>query len=225
MQNNELMDLVEQINGEFKEMIGNVFVRVDTGEIFTKPEVEKYIKKKIELFTSKQVNSIKQASQDIFGVKSDQRLINKKNKKPKSNGKSKFDNGDFNIVYKNETILMELIKLKLEVNEKLVYYVLRDFIAYPSNCILINGEVPQMIDLEPLIGLKERTIRKALKGLEGKGVVKLLRSGVRKAIYFNPYYYASGKDLDINTLKMFELIECDDDKIEQYINDSKEKLN
>jgi predicted transcriptional regulator len=116
---------------------------------------------------------------------------------------------------------MELIKMKLEVNEKLVYYVLRDFVSFPSNSVLINNEVPTIEDLEPLIGLKERTIRKALKGLEEKGLVIMKRAGVRKVIFFNPYYYASGKELDTNTLKMFKLLECNDDKVEEYIKMSK----
>lgn len=130
-----------------------------------------------------------------------------------------------NLVYRDKVI--EILQMKLEVNEKLVYYVLRDFISYPDNSILINGEVPTIVDLEPIVGLKERTIRKALKGLEDKGLVKLKRSGVRKCIFFNPYYISSGREISISTLKMFELLQCDDDKIEQYIEISKEnnKLN
>ena len=218
----ELMDLINQINGEFEGMVGGNYVRLDTGELFTKTEVDKYVARRLEEFSIKQIGEIKKAGDIVFGVETDQILINKRSKKPKVRNKVKFENGDFNIVYKNENIIMELIKMKLEVNEKLVYYVLRDFVSFPSNSILINGEVPTILELEPLIGLKERTIRKALKGLEEKGLIKMMNSGVRKCIFFNPFYYASGKELEAETLKMFELLEYDENKVEEYIRMSKE---
>ena len=96
--------------------------------------------------------------------------------------------------------------MKLEVNEKLVYFVLRDFTVFPSNSIMINGQVPTFAELEPIIGLKERTIRKAVKSLEAKGLFKLKQSGHKKVIYVNPSYYATGKNLDIDTVKMFDLM-------------------
>jgi hypothetical protein len=224
MQEN-LLKLVEDINSEFESMIGGTYVRLDTGELFTKSEVDKYVSRRLEEFSRQQLKEVKDVGNDIFGVESDQLLINKRSKKVKNKTKARLDNGDFNIVYKKQDIIMELIKLKLEVNEKLVYYVLRDFVSYPSNNILINGEVPTILDLEPLIGLKERTIRKALKGLEEKGLVKLKLAGVRKCIFFNPFYYASGKDLEIETLKMFELLDYNEDKVEEYIKLSKENNN
>lgn len=224
MQEN-LLKLVENINGEFETMIGGTYVRLDTGELFTQSEVDKYVSRRLEEFSKNQLQEVKNIRNEVFGLESDQILINKRSKKPKTKTKARLDNGDFNMVYKNQNITMELIKMKLEVNEKLVYYVLRDFIAYPSNNILINGEVPTMLDLEPLIGLKERTIRKALKGLEEKGLVKLKLAGVRKCIFFNPFYYASGKDLEIETLKMFELLDYNEDKVEEYIKLSKENNN
>jgi len=221
----DLINLVNGINSEFEEMIGGTYVRLDTGELFTQPEVDKYVSRRLEEFTKSQLAEVKNVGVEMFGVESDQLLINKRSKKPKTKTKARLDNGDFNIVYKNQNIIMELIKMQLEINEKLVYYVLRDFVSYPSNNILINGEVPTMLDLEPLIGLKERTIRKALKGLEGKGLVKLMKAGVRKCIFFNPFYYASGKDLQIETLKMFKLLAYNEDKVEEYIKMRKENSN
>lgn len=220
----KLIDLIDEMNNEYKEVVGGTFVRIDSGEPFTKTEVDKYVARRLEEYSKSQLKEIKEVGSNVFGVETEQILINKRSRKPKtSKTKSNFDNGEFNIVYKNPIILLELINMKLEINEKLIYYVLRDFISYPTNSILINGEVPSMTELEPLIGLKERTIRKALKGLEEKGFVKLKKTGVRNCIFFNPFYYASGKDLDINTLKMFELLEYDEDKVEQYIRLSKEK--
>jgi DNA-binding transcriptional ArsR family regulator len=74
-----------------------------------------------------------------------------------------------------------------------------------------------MIELEPIIGLSERSIRESLKSLEEKGLIKLIQSGHRKAIYINPSYYATGKDLDSDTLQMFSLIKCDDEKVNEYL--------
>lgn len=110
-----------------------------------------------------------------------------------------------------------LVSMKLEVNEKLVYYVLRDFIAYPSNSVMINEQIPSFVELEVIVGIKERTIRKALKSLEIKGLIKLVQSGHKKAIYVNPAYYASGKELNIDVLEMFELVECDNRKVDAYL--------
>jgi hypothetical protein len=107
--------------------------------------------------------------------------------------------------------------MKLENNEKLVFYVLRDFIAYPSNCIMINGHIPSFPEFEAIVGLTERTIRKAIKSLIEKGLFQTKMSGHKKALYVNPAYYASGKNLDIDTLKMFGLLEFDEEKVESYL--------
>ena len=107
--------------------------------------------------------------------------------------------------------------MKLSNNEKLVFYVLRDYIQYPTNCIVINDSIPSIKDLEPLVGLTERSMVGVLKSLEEKKLIKRVQSGHKKAIYVNPEYYASGKDLEIETLKLFGLLECDDTKIDQYI--------
>lgn len=120
-----------------------------------------------------------------------------------------------NLVFRDS--LNKLLDMKLNTTERLTYYVLRDFITYPTNCLLINGEVPTRKELEPIIGIKERSIRKALNSLEDKGLLKQVQYGHRKAIYFNPEYYASGKELDIDVLKMFNIVQCDNKKVESYL--------
>jgi hypothetical protein len=74
-----------------------------------------------------------------------------------------------------------------------------------------------MKELEPIIGLTERSIISALGKLEVFDLIKRKQYGHKKAIYFNPYYYASGKDLDIEVITMFGLMECDDDKVNDYL--------
>jgi len=193
----EMKDFVEKINSEFVNMVGGSYVSTRTGEIFTKNELDKLVKSKVEAF------NIERFKESIAcGVPLDQILMKKK--PPKKETKTTYEGGDFNIVYRFK--LEELLNMKLEVNEKLVYYILRDFTVFPSNSIMINDKVPTFEELEPILGLKERTIRKAVKALELKGLFKLKQSGHKKVIYVNPEYYATGKNLDIDTVKMFDLM-------------------
>jgi len=193
----EMKDFVNEINSEFVNMVGGSYASIKTGEIFTQKELDKLVKSKVEAF------NIERFKESVAcGVPLDQVLMKKR--PPKKETKTTYEGGDFNIVYRSR--LEELIGMQLEVNEKLVYYVLRDFTVFPSNSIMINDKVPTFEELEPILGLKERTIRKAVKALELKGLFKLKQSGHKKVIYVNPEYYATGKNLDIDTVKMFDLM-------------------
>ena len=193
----EMKDFVEKINSEFVNMVGGSYVSTRTGEIFTQKELDKLVKSKVEAF------NIERFKESVAcGVPLDQILMKKK--PPKKETKTTYEGGDFNIVYRSR--LEELIGMQLEVNEKLVYYVLRDFTVFPSNSNMINDKVPTFEGLGPILGLKERAIRKAVKTLELKGIFKLKQSGHKKVIYVNPEYYATGKNLDIDTVKMFDLM-------------------
>lgn len=222
MQNKDISELIKEINKEFVEVVGGSYVNKH-GEIFTQTEVQKYVKRKIEKFTSEYMYEIKKQSVSNFDILPEQHLVNersakKHNENKRKNPKTHYENGkDFNITYRNG--LKDVDAMKLEANEKLTYYTLRDYITYPSNSVMFNDEIPTFTELEPIVSLKERTIRKCLKSLEDKGLIKLVQSGKRKAIYVNPKYYASGKELSIETLAMFGLVECDDEKVESYLNE------
>ena len=215
----ELGKYIDELNNEFKETIGGEFVRLDSGEIFKQVEVNKYIQRKIELYNAEVLRNSISKSKELLGITPDQRLINNRSKKPpknKDNNKGWYDGGkEFNIVYRENS--KELMIMDLSKNEKLVFFVLRDFVVYPYNYIMINDEIPRFTDLEPIVSLTERSIRDALKTLEVKGVLKLVQAGRRKAIYINPKYYATGKDLNMDTLAMFGLIEYDSEKVESYL--------
>ena len=216
MQNEEIKNYIENINNEFHELHGGSLVKLDSGEIFTRTEFEKYARKKIEKYASNNLQEIKKLSVKSLGIVPEQNLINKRSKK-KSNfkTKSRYDGGDFNIVYRDK--VKDVYELKLDKTEKLVYYTIRDFITYPQNCVLINGEIPLPKELEPVTGLEEKTIRLTLKLLEEKGLLKQVRVGRRHLIYVNPEYYASGKELDVETLRLFNIVQCDDEKVESYL--------
>ena len=119
-----------------------------------------------------------------------------------------------NFVFRNK--ITDIVDMKLDKNEKLVYYVLRDFAQHPSNCIMLNNIVPSFKELEPLVSLTERTIRDALKTLEQKNLLKLVQSGHKKAIYINPEYYSTGKELNIDTLDLFNLELYTYEDVENY---------
>jgi len=120
-----------------------------------------------------------------------------------------------NLVFRDK--IEKLRNMKLNSNEKLVFYVLRDYIQYPTNCVVINDNIPSVKELEPLIGLTERSIISVLKSLEEFNLIKRVQHVHKKAIYINPEYYATGKDLETETLKLFGLLECDNEKINSYL--------
>jgi hypothetical protein len=181
----------------------------------------KYAEKKIEIYNIEQLHENQKIINNQLGIEDTQRMINKKSKKPKRNhqtGKAYYLKDDaslFNIVHRIK--IEEVKNMKLNKNEKLVYYVLRDFINHPSNCVMINDSIPSFKELEPIVSLTERTIRDCLKTLQDKNLLKLVQSGHKKAIYINPEYYATGKELNIETLQLFGLLDIDDAKINSYL--------
>ena len=211
----DLKEYIENLKEQFVQMTDTNYCNLATGEVFTLAEVNKYMSKKIEEF-----NILRNA--DVFktarenGIEVEQRLINKRSKKKKSGKcKERYDRGDFNIIYREE--MMNFMALKLTLIEEGVFSRLCKFLQYPTNCVMVNGNIPSIEILMTIMDLKERALRGHLKTLEQKGVIKLIQSGHKKAIYINPQYCSTGKDLDIDTLKMFNLIECDNEKVESYL--------
>jgi len=200
---NDIKDVITSLIGEFVE-VNESFINLYTGEIFTKREREEYIKKKIEIHNAKTINKSNHELKEVFGIDPDQRIINKRSRKKSSKNLllyNKDDNVNFNIVWRDK--VADNYMISLTKNEKLVYYVLRDFVAYPSNCIMINGKIPAISDLEKLTSLTNKSIGIALKSLEEKGLFKLVKSGHKNAIYVNPEYYACGKELDPFVVNLF----------------------
>lgn len=211
----ELRQLIDKLNNEFVKTTGENYYKLDTAEEFTQTEVNKYISLKVEEF-----NLTRQAESNVvareYGIETDQRIINSRSKKKKGKKlKERYDGGDFNMVYRKEND--EFMGLKLTLIEEGVFSRLCKFIQYPTNCIMIEENVPTIELLMKIMDLKERTLRGHLKTLENKGVLKMIQFGHKKAIYINPKYVASGKDLDLETLKIFNLVECDEEKINNYL--------
>ena len=211
----DLRKYIGSLNESFVEIAGGSYCYISTGEIFTNSEVKKLIASKIEKFNLERQSEVNLIAREN-GIELDQLLVNKRSKAKKSKKvKEHYDGGEFNMVYRKE--LENKMALKLTLVEKGFYSWICDFVSYPTNCVIINDQVPTIETLTNIIGIKERALRGHLKTLESKGLIKLVQFGHKKAIYINPRYYASGKDLDIETLRMFYLIECDENKINSYI--------
>lgn len=213
-------EYVYEIEKDFQEIQGGSFVDLRTGEIITRSEHDKIIQLKLENFKCKMLSETNQTIFNEFGIENTQSLTNKKTSKKKQvKTRDRHDNGEFNIVYRNK--VEEILKMKLSSNEKLVYYILRDFVQYPTNFVVIADTLPTTKQLEKLVGLSEKSIIGALKSLEDKKIIKRKQVGHKKAIVVNPDYYASGKDLEVDTLAMFGLIEVREDIIDTYLEELK----
>lgn len=112
---------------------------METGEIFTKAEVTKFIKLKLEDYNKLYLASVRSEAFEN-GIELDQSLINSRSKKKKSNKvKDRYDGGDFNMIYRER--LGDIVALKLNISEKGVYYSLGELLTYPTNTVMINGDI------------------------------------------------------------------------------------
>jgi DNA-binding transcriptional ArsR family regulator len=214
-ESNNISEYIKELNSEFIEVIGGSFCKVDTGEIFTKAELTKYMKLKIEEYSVVNMASIKYEANKV-GVEIDQSLYNSRSKKKTSNKvKQRYDGGEFNMIYRER--IGDIMSLKLNATEKGVWYSLGELSTYPTNTVMMNSNIPSFEELSKYVGMSDRNLRRYLKVLEDKNLIKFVQCGFKKAIVVNPEYYATGKDLDLETLKLFGLIECDDEKIESYL--------
>lgn len=216
MQENNIKEYIQKLNGLFIEVQGGSYANIETGELFTSAEVTKFMKIKIEEYNVMYMAEVRNVASNN-GIDIDQNLLNTRSKKKKnSKVKDRYDGGDFNMIYRER--LGEIMALKLTISEKGVYYSLGELLTYPTNTVMINGDIPTFEELGKYVGLSDRNLRKYIHTLEDKKLIKLVKVGYKKAIVFNPEYYATGKDLDINTLQLFDLVEYNDTKINEYLN-------
>ena len=206
----ELRNYIEDLKSKFVRMTDKNYCYLETGEVFTEAEVSKFITLKVEEYN---INVLGKLKHEAFtnGIEIGQKITNKRSKRKKSKCKVRYDIGEFNILYRGE--MENFMGLKLTLIEEGVFSRLCKFLHYPTNCVMINDCIPSIEVLMTIMGLKERALRGHLKTLENKGVIKMVQVGHSKAIYVNPKYCATGKDLDIDTLKLFNLLECDDEKV------------
>lgn len=191
----------------FEPLHANQFVDLETGEILTKDEMKKIQVNETEAIKLKFFDDINKISHTVLELENQQRVVNKRSKKSKKDNKIKFQyksGYEFNKVFRDKIEKGEY--MKLDKNEKLAYFVLRDFVSQPSNSIVIDGRIPKVEELASMCSLSKPTLTDALKSLEEKGLIKRIQEGKYKMIYFNPEYCTGGW-VEKETLEMFGLEE------------------
>lgn len=207
---NEFKELAEGLKERFQEMHCNQFVDYETGELLTRDEMNKIQQEIIEDYKIQIFGDINKISMNVLELENQQRLVNKRSKKAKKDDKLRVQyksGAPFNKVFRD--MISKENYMKLDKHEKLVYFVLRDFITNPDNCVMIDGEVPTIDEMKEVVGLSKTVFIDSLKKLEEKGlIIRKFENVRRKLIYYNPKY-ATGGWVSEYTLDMFGLKRCD----------------
>jgi len=101
--------------------------------------------------------------------------------------------------------------------DKTVFILLCGLITYPSNSIQLNGEILTVRQLSKLLNISDKPFGKSLINLENIQLIKRETLNGRHKIYINPNYCTSGRKIDNKTLKMFGLLDYDEEKVKEYI--------
>lgn len=77
-------------------------------------------------------------------------------------------------------------------------------LQYPSNSVKINNKIPTVEDLMTYLNLGRSRYYEIMKTLEGHNILKRVKeAGIGLVIYYNPYIYSSGRQINIITRDMF----------------------
>ena len=203
--NDEFKEKIIALKERFEPLHANQFVDLESGEILTKDEMKKIQTKRTEEIKLDFFDDINKISLTILELENQQRVVNKRSKKSKKDNKVRFQyksGYEFNKVFRDK--IKEGEYMKLDKNEKLAHFVLRDFVSHPSNAIVIDGKIPKVEELAKICSLSKPTLTDALVSLEEKGLIKRVQEGKYKMIYFSPEYYSGGW-VDGETLELFGL--------------------
>lgn len=170
----------------------------DTGEIVYKKEA----KKKIE---EEALKATKKSNEELLrlGLSPNLKLTKvKRLQREYYTAKVKEDH-EFNKVFR--VALREVMQNQgLGKNARLAVGTLIGFITFPTNLILVDGQVPSNEDLEKLLDLSPVTLKKALNELEKHEVIKRVKEINQRLIYFNPFLVCAGGVVDVNTYSLFK---------------------
>lgn len=213
---NEFKELAESLKERFAILPAGNFVDCETGEYLSKDEVDKIQENIIEDYKVNLFGDINAISANVLELENKQRLINKKSKTQKKDDKLKvqYKSGfEFNKVFRD--MISKENYMELDKHEKLVYFVLRDFVTNPDNCVMIDGLIPTIDEMRKIVGLSKTVFINSLKSLEEKGlIIRKFENVRRKLIYYHPDYYTGGWISD-STLEIFGLERVKEDKDKQ----------
>jgi hypothetical protein len=172
------------------------WIDTETGEIYTNKQLKKLNDKK--LFDEH--NTYLKNSIDLK-VDANYKLI--KIKEKESTTKVVKEGYKFNMIHRTD--LKELmLSNELTVYESAFIGKLTPFITYPDNDIKINKQYLTLEELSKFCGYSKNTMTKTIKSLEVLEVIKVVKGGNKPPIiYFNPFLYSAGRDVNSDTFMMF----------------------
>jgi hypothetical protein len=106
----------------------------------------------------------------------------------------------------HRTDLKELMmNNKLSVQESAFIGRLTPFITHPDNDVKVKNQYLTLEELSEFCGFSKNVMTKTIKSLEQLEIIKVVKGGNRPPIiYFNPFLYAAGREVTIDTYMIFE---------------------
>lgn len=174
----------------------NEWIDTETGQIFTSKQLKTLNNKK--LFDEH--NTYLSNSIDL-DIDPEYKLIKLKEKE--SQTKVVKEGYKFNMIHRTD--LKELmLSNDLTVYESAFIGKLTPFITYPDNDIKINKQYLTLEELSKFCGFSKNIMTKTIKSLEKLEVIKVVKGGNKPpVIYFNPFLYSAGREVNIDTFNLF----------------------
>ncbi len=130
-------------------------------------------------------------------------IVNMNDNKRKEKNKNKAyvnKNEPYNVSYPKS---LAYLKTNLGYDIFGIIYMLTIALDYPSNSIIINGEIPTIDELLEFLDIGRTKFYEVMKILENNNVIKRVKKPAGLVIYLNPYVHSSGRQIDIKTRDMF----------------------
>lgn len=110
----------------------------------------------------------------------------------------------FNKVFRVD---MQSLMLRGNLNKDELAFIgfMQNFIAFPNNDLVINHAYLSIEELSKIMGINRNALSKAIKSLEEKQVLKMIkRHRHAPIIYINPFLISSGGVIAFETYMMFK---------------------
>jgi hypothetical protein len=178
---------------------GEEWVHSETGQVFTKKELKAINDKQLHESHNQYLrNSIEHE------LDSQVKLI--KVKEPKEPTKRTIKEGyTFNMIHRTDVKdFFDQYGDELTLQDISFIGMFSAYITYPNNDVKINKKYLTLEDLAKKCKLSKNKITSTIKNLERLEVIKVIKGGnVPPVIYFNPFLFASGREIANDTFLMF----------------------
>lgn len=172
------------------------WVHTETGQIYTNKELEKANEKQMLEANTKYYHNAVQHDLDVV-----HRIIPiTKKESSKKVVKEKYN---FNMIHRTD---VKELMLSGVLSEKECAFIGRfqAFICYPDNDLRIHNDYLSYEELGNVLGYSKNVMTKIIKSLEVNEIIKVVKGGNKPPIiYFNPFLYSSGREIDSDTYMMF----------------------